>query len=158
MAVSPRLMLRRQFLWTGTGFCASILTGCGTIFHPERRGQPGGALDWKVVGADALCLVLFIVPGVIAFAIDFTTGAIYLPPGEVGLSSQNDRPLVVRRVPREKISREQIEAVVSDHVGQPIDLAGSNCSSQPLSSIDDFWQAVHRLTGNQPAGQASAQG
>ena len=159
MAVSSRFLLRRQFLLVGTGFCASsILTGCGTVFHPERRGQPAGSLDWKIVGLNALGLILFVIPGIIAFAVDFHTGAIYLPPGGVGLSSRNNRPLVVRHVPREKISREQIEAVVSSHAGRPIDLAGSNYSSQPLGSIDDFWQKVHRLTGNQPAGQASIQG
>ena len=31
---------------------------------------------------DAAGLLLFIVPGVIAFAVDILTGAIYLPPGE----------------------------------------------------------------------------
>ncbi|MDR1896125.1 MAG: hypothetical protein LBR10_04960 [Prevotellaceae bacterium] len=114
-------------------------------------------MDWKIVGLDALGLILFFIPGIIAFAVDFHTGAIYLPPCDAGLSSPSNQPLVERHVPREKISREQIEVVVSSHVGQPIDLAASNCSSQPLSSIDDFWQKVRRLTGNQPAGQTSVQ-
>jgi hypothetical protein len=37
-------------------------------------------LDWSVVALDALGLILFFVPGVIAFVVDFATGAIYLPP------------------------------------------------------------------------------
>ena len=159
MAVTSRFLLRRQFLLAGTSFCTSILTGCGTLLHPERHGQPAGALDWKIVALDALGLVLFFIPGGIAFVVDFSTGAIYLPPSGVGLSSpSNPPPLVERRIPRENLSREQIEVVVSNHVGQPIDLVASNCSSQPLSSIDDFWQKVHRLTGNQPAGQTFVQG
>jgi len=155
MTVTSRFLLRRQFLLAGTGFCTSILTGCGTVLHPERRGQPAGRLDWKIVALNALGLVLFFIPGVIAFAVDFHTGAIYLPPCDVGLSSPGNPPLVERHVPRENIGREQVEVVVSSHVGQPIDLVASNCSSQPLSSIDDFWQKVHHLTGNQPAGQTS---
>ena len=155
MAVTSRFLLRRQFLLAGTSFCTSILTGCGTILHPERRGQPAGVLDWKIVALDTLGLVLFFIPGIIAFVVDFQTGAIYLPPCDVGLSSPDNPPLVERRVPRENISREQIEVVVSNHVGQPIDLVASNCSTQPLSRIDDFWQKVHRLTGNSPTGQTS---
>ena len=158
MAVTSRFLLRRQFLLAGASFCTLTLTGCGTLLHPERHGQPAGSLDWKIVALDALGLVLFFIPGVIAFVVDFYTGAIYLPPCEVGLSSPSNPPLVERHIPRENISREQIEVVVSSHVGQPIDLVASNCSSQPLSSIDDFWQKVHRLTGNQPAGQTSVQG
>ena len=158
MAVTSRFLLRRQFLLAGTSFCTLMLTGCGTILHPERRGQPAGILDWKIVALDTLGLVLFFIPGIIAFVVDFQTGAIYLPPCDVGLSSPSNPPLVERHVPRENISRKQIEVVVSSHVGQPIDLVASNCSSQPLSNIDDFWQKVHRLTGNQPTGQASVQG
>ena len=158
MAVTSRFLLRRQFLLAGTSFCTLILTGCGTLLHPERRGQPTGSLDWKIVTLNALGLVLFVIPGIIAFAVDFHTGAIYLPPCGTGLSSPDNPPLVEHHVPRENMSQEQIEVMVSSHVGQPIDLAASNCSSQPLSSIDEFWQKVHRLIGNQSAGQTSMQG
>ena len=158
MAVSLRFLYRRRFLLAGAGFCASVLTGCGTVLHPERCGQPAGSLDWKIVGLNALGLILFFIPGVIAFAVDFYTGAIYLPPCEMGLSSQSDQPLVVRHVPREEMSRSQIETVVSSHAGQPIALAESNFSSQPLNSIDDFWQKVHDLTDHQPVGQSSVSG
>ncbi len=158
MAVTPRFLRRRQFLLAGASFCALLSTGCGTVFHPERRGQPAGSLDWKIVALDALGLVLFLIPGIIAFAVDFHTGAIYLPPCGVGLSSSSDQPLVVRHVPGKKISREQIEAEVSSHVGQPIDLAKSNYTSEPLNSIDEFWQKVRRLTGKRPAGQTSEHG
>jgi hypothetical protein len=65
------------------------VVGCGTILHPERRHQPpGGGLDWGIVALDTLGLLLFFIPGVIAFAVDFTTGAIYLPPNGYG-----DNPL-----------------------------------------------------------------
>jgi hypothetical protein len=58
------------------------MLSCGTILYPERRGQAAGKYDADVVFLDAAGLLLFLVPGVIAFAVDFATGAIYLPPGE----------------------------------------------------------------------------
>lgn len=159
MAVTSRFLPRRQFLLAGTSFCTLILTGCGTVFHPERRGQCAGRLDWKIVALNALGLVLFVIPGIIAFAVDFHTGTIYLPPCEANLSSRSDQPLVVRHVRRGKISREQIEAEVGRHVGRPIDLVKSNYTSEPLSSIDEFWLKVRRLTDKQqPVEHHSVQG
>ncbi|GAB3465432.1 polyribonucleotide nucleotidyltransferase [Azotobacter salinestris] len=58
------------------------LSACGSIFFPDRRGQIEGQVDFLVVGLDAIGLLFYVIPGVIAFAVDFTTGAIYLPPGE----------------------------------------------------------------------------
>lgn len=55
------------------------VTGCGSIFYPDRRGQIGGDVDPLIAGLDALGLLLYIVPGVVALSIDFTTGAIYIP-------------------------------------------------------------------------------
>ena len=63
----------------GTASCCT--GGCGTMIHSERVGRPHSRdLDWKMVGLDALGLVFFFVPGVVAFVVDFCTGAIYLPP------------------------------------------------------------------------------
>lgn len=55
------------------------LTGCGTLFYPERKGQLQGRIDPGVAIADGLGLLLFIVPGVIAYAVDFSNNTIYLP-------------------------------------------------------------------------------
>jgi hypothetical protein len=58
------------------------LLGCGTLLYPERRGETSDRYDADIVLLDAAGLLLFILPGVIAFAVDILTGAIYLPPGE----------------------------------------------------------------------------
>jgi len=55
------------------------LYGCGTILYPERRGQRTGTVDVGITVMDALWLLVFIIPGLVAFAVDFSTGAIYLP-------------------------------------------------------------------------------
>lgn len=57
------------------------LAGCGTLIYPERRGQIKGQIDPAVAGMDAIGILFFVIPGLIAFAIDFATGAIYLPGG-----------------------------------------------------------------------------
>ena len=78
-------MQRRQFLshvltWGFAGAAACGVPGCGTLLHGERRGQlHSNQLDWGIVALDGLGLLLFFVPGVVAFAVDFATGAIYLP-------------------------------------------------------------------------------
>jgi hypothetical protein len=75
-------MHRRDFI--GSMFAASAalggLTGCGTFIHSERCHRPhSDRIDWKMAALDGLGLLLFFVPGVIAFVVDFSTGAIYLP-------------------------------------------------------------------------------
>jgi hypothetical protein len=76
---------RRRFLSVAVAGGAMLSSvSCGTLLYPERRGQRGGRLDPTVILLDGLLLVLFLVPGVIAFAVDIYTGAIYLPPYEYG--------------------------------------------------------------------------
>ena len=58
------------------------LTACGSIFFPDRRGQIDGKIDPVVVVLDAVGLLFYVIPGLIAFGVDFATGAIYLPPGK----------------------------------------------------------------------------
>ena len=58
------------------------LTACGSIFFPDRRGQIDGKIDPVVVVLDGIGLLFYVIPGLIAFGVDFATGAIYLPPGK----------------------------------------------------------------------------
>lgn len=58
------------------------ISACGYILYPERRGQTGGRIDPGIAVLDGVALLLFVVPGVIAFAVDFSTGCIYLPGTE----------------------------------------------------------------------------
>ncbi|NBA97451.1 polyribonucleotide nucleotidyltransferase [Pseudomonas sp. R5(2019)] len=57
------------------------LTACGTLFFPDRRGQIEGRVDPVVVALDAIGILFYVIPGLIAFGVDFATGAIYLPGG-----------------------------------------------------------------------------
>lgn len=75
MKISRRNLIGAAVLSSST----SALAGCGTILYPERRGQSAGRLDPAVVILDGIGLLFFFVPGVIAFAVDFNNGTIYLP-------------------------------------------------------------------------------
>jgi hypothetical protein len=51
--------------------------GCGTILYPERRGRTGGHVDVGVAVMDGLWCLVFIIPGVVAYIVDFGNGTIY---------------------------------------------------------------------------------
>jgi hypothetical protein len=59
------------------------LNGCGTILKPKRVNKPHNQqLDYKIVLLDGLGLLLFIVPGVISYAVDYSNGTLFLPEGD----------------------------------------------------------------------------
>ena len=96
------------------------LAACGTIMYPERKGQTGGRIDPGVAVLDGLCLLLFIVPGVIAFMVDFDNGTIYLP----GASRSSWDPKDMRRVKFDPTRRSlaSVEATVKTETGVDVRL------------------------------------
>lgn len=57
-------------------------SGCGTLIFPERQGaENSNKLDPNILILDGIGLLFFILPGLVAFGVDFVTGAIYLPEG-----------------------------------------------------------------------------
>lgn len=69
----------------------SQLSACGTLFYPERRGQIDGRIDPAIVAFDAIGLLFYIIPGLIAFGVDFATGAIYLPDAKYSVARKCSR-------------------------------------------------------------------
>lgn len=82
----------RKFLSICIILSILFLNGCGTIFYPERRGN-SAHLDAGVAILDGIGVLFFILPGVIAYAVDFTTGCIYLSGGGHGKSHAEIVPL-----------------------------------------------------------------
>jgi hypothetical protein len=115
--------------------------------HPERRGQSAGPLDWKIVAFDAVGLLLFFVPGVIAFAVDFSNGTIYLPPEHHGSKNQNTdaRQLVtVKNIPHEQLTVGELEKIISKYIERDFELLPGTYHTEELQSIDEFWAAADR--------------
>lgn len=135
------VLCRRRWL-VQAGFSALGLAagGCGTILHPERKGQPAGPLDWSIVALDAVGLLFFFVPGVIAFAVDFNNGTIYLPPEQrYGGSSKSGSKLTARLIHGDARNVRDIERTVSEQIGQPVALLPGGYRTRPLKTLDEFW-------------------
>ncbi|MDO9622735.1 MAG: polyribonucleotide nucleotidyltransferase [Pseudomonas sp.] len=113
------------------------LTACGTLFFPDRRGQIDGRVDPVVVGLNAIGILFYVIPGLIAFGIDFATGAIYLPNGQ---SAQVDPQELHKVVDAEgKIDHAQLKALIEQQTGHslPLDdprLIHSNASAEQLAA------------------------
>ena len=96
------------------------LAGCGTLLYPERMGQRHSSqVDIKVAVADGIGLLFFIIPGVIAFAVDYHYGTIYLPH-QYGENAP-DQPLKVVKTDR-KIDHAYLESLLESELNVRIDL------------------------------------
>jgi hypothetical protein len=138
-------MLTRRVWLVQAGLSVAALSGCGTILYPERRGQPAGRLDWGIVALDAVGLLFFFVPGVIAFAVDFNNGTIYLPPEHYGDAAPSDRRLRSHRIDGDPRSVRDVEQAVSQHAGRDVELQPGGYETRPLETLDDFWSTQAAL-------------
>ena len=124
---------------------------CGTILYPERKGQKGGQLDVAVILLDGACLLVFIIPGVIAFAVDFATGAIYLPP-----ERSSERKLQEVHVAPGELTPQHLEEIVRQHTGKTVHLEPGQYRAMQLDSIDEFTpETVAELESNPGAAEVS---
>ena len=142
---------RRLFVLGAGPAAASLLSSCGTIIYPDRVNQKErGTLDPAVIILDGIGLFFFLVPGVIAFAVDFATGAIFLPAGkEPGDDERTIFDDLTMHTPpcRGRLSRQDIEQAVSRHKGSRIDLAGPGVRVAEMDHISRFWSVHDRLVG-----------
>ena len=123
----------------------ALLSGCGTIIYPDRAYQKErGPLDPSIIILDGIGLFFFIIPGLVAFAVDFTTGAIYFPadhePGE------RERMLFDEYDADARLDREEIERVVMLKTGKQIDLCRDEVRITELQSLEQFWPAHAALS------------
>ncbi|MCA0893818.1 hypothetical protein [Microbulbifer agarilyticus] len=103
------------------------LTACGYFLYPERKGQSGGRVDPVVVILDGAALLFGILPGIVAFAVDFTNGTIYLPSGG---SSAIDRHI-------SSADDGQLNGANGEALGKPVvDQNGQAWVELPLEAVD----------------------
>lgn len=112
------------------------LVGCGTIMYPARRGQRGGKIDAGVAVLDGVGLLLFLVPGVIAFAVDFSTGAIYLPGRS--RSSLDLKNMKVVKFDKKNCTNESLEKIIKQETGLEVKLNQDNIQVTRLGSTDEM--------------------
>jgi hypothetical protein len=127
------------------------LFSCGTILYPERQGQKQGALDIVVVLLDAAGLLFFVIPGVIAFALDFHTGAIYLPPDHPRsknkrLIQTEQKELYVLKVDPKQLNVEGLSSILTKEMGFPVRLDDSNLMVKKPDGPVDIASELKRLS------------
>lgn len=99
----------------------AVQSACGTILYPERRGQSKGDLDIGVVLLDGIGRLFFLIPGIIAYAVDFSTGAIYLPPGEEGpIDTDGSTHAPDLQIPPGELTAERLALELSEKTGKDI--------------------------------------
>lgn len=179
-------MLRRHFvsqaLTLGTATITALsLGGCGTLLHSERLNQPHSRdLDWKIVALNGLGLIFFFIPGVIAFVVDFHTGAIYLPPyqgagkplpdddsaqmaqsslpgseataGSTAAVAAEPTSLKQIAVLSGELNLTSIEREVTQQVGKPVWLSDDTSRVTRLEELDQFAEHQHRCRTDQAFG------
>lgn len=116
-------------LVAGASLVAAAL-GCGTIFYPERRGQRGGRVDAGVAVLDGIGLLFFLIPGVIAFAVDFGDGAIYLPEGR---GRADVRTIRFDPSGSEKAT---VERILRERTGYPVRLDGEDVRVEEVAKAE----------------------
>jgi len=107
------------------------LAACGTILYPERNGQKAGQIDPAIAILDGVGLLFFIIPGVIAFAVDFSNHSIYLPHGH---SSNKFSQMKINS----KMDMATIENFIRNETGKTIDLQQSNAAVTRLDSVAEL--------------------
>jgi hypothetical protein len=112
------------------------LVGCGTLMYPERKGQRGGSIDAGVAILDGIGLLFGIIPGVIAFAVDFSNGTIYLPERtKMGFNLKNIKEV---KFDPKHTSLASIEGIIKDQTGCTVRFDQDNIKLSKLKSLDDM--------------------
>lgn len=111
------------------------LSGCGTLLYPERRGQSSGQIDPAVAILNGVGVIVFIIPGLIAFAIDFATGAIYLPSAKKSKTTTLSDELRIINVNAARLSAQEIDAIVERETGIVQVLSRRDLMTQTLPDL-----------------------
>lgn len=106
------------------------LTACGTIFYPERRGQLTGEIDPGVAILNAIGLLFYLVPGLIAFGVDFATGAIYLPDGRYSVAPERLQEAVDQNG---QVDRMKLKAIIKQDLQLDLPIERAQLIERPAA-------------------------
>ena len=108
------------------------IISCGTILYPERVGQSKNQsatdIDVFVFCLDGLWCFAFVIPGLVAWGVDFMTGAIYLPSNRASLNSSGKEKWQTVKVDPKKLNQAMLEKIIEDHTGKNISLNSPDIS------------------------------
>lgn len=122
------------------------VVGCGTIIYPERRGQQSGRVDVGIAVLDGLGLLLFIIPGVIAFAVDFSTGAIYLPGGKSKRAEGlKHGELAVINTSPDGLNMAKLDEILLDYTGEEVNLESKTVLVYEADAVKSIEKQLRKL-------------
>jgi hypothetical protein len=141
-------MPNRRLFNTGlSAAAASLLSSCGTILYPDRAYQKErGTLDPAIAVLDGIGLLFGIIPGLVAFAVDFTTGAIYFPAGHE--PGDEERTIFDQVDAEAKLDKREIERILALHTGINVDLNSCGLRTMRIASLHQFGSAYMECTGH----------
>lgn len=123
-------------------------TGCAYILYPERRNtnRTGGRIDTVPLVVDILLFLPGLVPGAVALAIDFTTGAIYTTGGGSALAAGGE--VAVKLPPSDKPV--QASVAVVNGAGQVLDrdqafLPAGDVTTELVVDVRRALRAAHAM-------------
>lgn len=148
------MIMKRTLAWLLTLILFIQVTACGTLLYPERRGQSAeGGIDIVVALLDGAGLFFGLVPGVIAFAVDLSTGAIYLPAGRhASLAattnpdsnsahvSFDERNYHVVQVSQDHLDQAAIAQIIYQETGKQVNLNSEDLQLIQLDDLDQLEQ------------------
>lgn len=116
--------------------------------YPERRGQRGGSLDAGVAVLDGIGLLFGIIPGVIAFAVDFSNGTIYLPE-RTKLGFLDLKNIKEVKFDPKHTSLASLERIIKDQTGCEVKFAQDNIRLTKLKSLNEMKEKFAKVeSGN----------
>ncbi|MFQ5950169.1 MAG: hypothetical protein ACE5J1_05735 [Nitrospiria bacterium] len=130
------------------GMFALQMSGCGTLLYPERRGQTSGRIDPAVAILDGVGLLFFVVPGLVAFAVDFSTGAIYLPPGSDKSELKDTEKMRVVHADPDRLNLQRFEEIIAKETGHPVDLDRKDLVVSKLRKPEDFLARYDKMAAS----------
>jgi hypothetical protein len=119
------------------------LTACGTLLYPERKGQTGGRIDAGVAALNGVGLLLFVIPGLIAYAVDFNNGTIYLP-NSANADTDEDDGLYTIKVDG-PLTKDESRRLIEDHVGGPVDWSQLQTRSMEGVNADSITASLNKV-------------
>jgi len=126
-------MIKKMLLSISLFVYVLSTTACGVILYPERQGQKSGKIDLAVAALDGIGLLIFIVPGLVAFAVDFHQGTIYLPNSRAAIDA-GEADFIEVKV-EGPMTVESIEAVLLRELDLPIDLDDERAFAYEIDSL-----------------------
>ena len=119
---------------------------CGTLMYPERKGQLSGKIDPNVAILNGIGLLVFLVPGVIAFAVDFSNGTIYLPPDKSAKVPHTPRSAKVVTFEAQTLTSEKLEQIVKTETGRDINLREQAIEVTQLHTTSELKLAIDHIS------------